>query len=545
MTIGFPQLVHSGRWQRLKAIALCAAALVAATLVSGPHAELPHIAPDSCQYLSAAHHLRTAHRMETSLVHFDTERSQGRIPAKLTWFPPGYPAAIAFASALAGGYETGALWISMLSFVLVTMGLWHLMRLLDPSRWAAAAATLCWIANSHALYASGAALSEPLFTLLGIANLLLLLHADASHNNRRAWLYWTAAAVTAGLSYWVRYAGLLFLAANLAVLCARVMSGKVSRRIAVTAAATAILLAVPLMIRNLVLVGDWRGGNNIPFSRPLRAFAADTPKVWYHLVLGDASASRLGLPAALVSIGLIGLGAVTWMKTMRSAGYPLRQRIPLPAARGWIVLTVFMTYVSGMTVIAQRSVISYIPRMYVPVLPHLIALMVISVSLAIRHLPSRGWQRQFTAGMAACILIGYLTGNVISSGANPPDAFQQTEEALFARDASGLSMQGLITREIGGNAAIAATNGQTVGYLLKRPTLSLVGRPFSSVTWNEPMLRAEMARFGAKYLLLSRDPAADPVVQQSEFLGALARGATVPWLRLMAENRDMYVYRVQ
>ena len=33
--------------------------------------------------------------MATSLVHFDTERSRGTIPAPLTWFPPRDPLAIA------------------------------------------------------------------------------------------------------------------------------------------------------------------------------------------------------------------------------------------------------------------------------------------------------------------------------------------------------------------------------------------------------------------------------------------------------------------
>lgn len=253
----------------LEPVAWCALALAAACGGHSAGEQLPYVTPDSAQYLSAAQCLRTRHRFETNLLHYDTERSYGIVPAPLTWYPPGYPAAIAFLSTFGLGYELAALWISIASFVAVTAGVWQTMRMLDPSLWPARAAVVCWIASSQALFFSGAALSESLFTLFGVAIALLMLRGSA---NRGAAWWWIGAAIVAGLSYWVRYAGALWVLASLGVIGARILLQKKQGPTpwtAAIAAAAALLVITPVMIRNVALVGDWRGGNNLAAVKPL------------------------------------------------------------------------------------------------------------------------------------------------------------------------------------------------------------------------------------------------------------------------------------
>ena len=62
--------------------------------------------------------------------------------------------------------------------------------------------------------------------------------------------------------------------------------------------------------------------------------------------------------------------------------------------------------------------------------------------------------------------------------------------------------------------------------------------------WDEERVRAETARFAARYLLVFRDPRFGPEVQESGFLRALAAGKAPAWLRLVTFNRDIYVYQV-
>jgi hypothetical protein len=495
--------------------------------------------------LSAAEHLRSDHRIETSLIHFNTERSHGTAPAPLTWFPPGYPAAIALVSLLGCGYETAALWISITSFALVTVGVWLLVRMLDPSRWVARAAVLCWLTNSHALFFSVAVLSESMFTFLGLAGLLFLLQADGCENNRRAGVCWVGSAVMAGLSYCVRYAGILWAVAFLTVLWAGIAfrrKGRPSWRVAIAATASAVLLIAPLMIRNLILVGDWRGGNNTPFSMPLREFAVTTPKLLFHLVFGDADSSQLWLPAAVVCIGLIGICIAAVTKAVKVAP-PTPLPSPLSTTRGRIVLAVTIIYVAGIAAIALRSVISYRQRMFLPVLPHLAGLSTVGIAFMVRRLPTRAWQRWVGTGMLLCILASYVAANVVSRAATPPDGLQRTQEALLQRDGTGVSVKERLEQELQGGEVIAATNGQLLGYILRHPTLSLVDRRFGAVSWNEQLLRKEMTRFGARHLVVFRSGEFAPVVEESPFLSALANGHPAPWLQLVTSSRDICVYR--
>src|SRR5215469_8891031 len=212
-------------WRWLEPAAWCALALTMASGVPNFHGELPRMTPDSTQYLSAAYSFRTLHHFDTYLPHNDTERSYGTIPAPLTWYPPGYPAAIAILSRFGLRVEAAALWISIVAFVAVTAGIVYLTRALCPSVWPARAAALCWIGSSHALFFSGAALSESLFTMLGVASVWLMhcgLRLGESLRARRgAACCWIGSAVAAGLSFWVRYAGALWIVACLSVIAWR------------------------------------------------------------------------------------------------------------------------------------------------------------------------------------------------------------------------------------------------------------------------------------------------------------------------------------
>ena len=505
----------------------------------------PYLYNDSFQYLSAANHFRSNQQVATSLVYFDTERSHGRMPAPLTWFPPGYPIAIALVSIAGFNYESAALLVSGISFVLTTGGVWFLVRMLDPSRWAARAAVLCWITNSYALASSISVLSESLFTALGGASLLFLVSRKEPPGKHPAALPWIAAAVTAALSYWVRYAGLLWVAAFTAVFLAHIVwsRSKPSRLRSIAIAASLLLPMMPLMLRNIALIGDWRGGNNKFLVTKPQELAISTPSLLFHLALGDAPVPDLKAPIALMLVGLVGLSAVVFQTIARRP--PARMRLPwralLPLGAKPLVLAVSLIYVAGIALIALRSAISYAPRMYVPVLPHLVALAVCGVAFIVRR---SGANPLLRAATVLCLLFGYIAGNSISLASMPPDAFERTDAALRRPDGAGIGIGQRIVREVGPGEVLAATNGQAAGYVLNRPTLSLAEARYSTGVWDEARLRAEMTRFAARCLLVFRDSRFGPELQESEFLRALAAGDAPPWLRLLTFNHDICVYRV-
>jgi Dolichyl-phosphate-mannose-protein mannosyltransferase len=448
-------------------------------------------------------------------------------------------------------YETAALIVSLASFVLVTAGLWHLMRVLDPTRWAARAAVLCWLINSYALSTSVAAVSEPLFTVFSLATLLFLVNADEKYASTHNGMYWVGSAVMAGASYWVRYAGILWgltcvtlLVVQIAARGKRDIPLRRSAILAVTALLVLLVFFAPVIIRNVTLIGNWRGGNTVPGATPVPELVIATPRILHHLLFGDGTSSQLRVPMLLVSIGLVGMvgACLVWLRATAPFQQVLSWRPPLTKAG--IVLAAFLIYSFGIAAIAARSVISYSPRMYTPVLPHLIALITCGVAFLIRRLPAGNYSRSVSIAMVVCLLSGYGIANVISRTSVGPDAYEKTEKALLEPDETGRPLKQRIEQELTRGEVIAATNGQAAGYVLQHPTISLVGQPYSRMNWTASTVRAELIRFGANHLLVFRDAALDPVIQESPFLGELATGKAPAWLPLACLNRDVYVYRV-
>src|SRR5205823_4061623 len=116
---------------------------------------------------------------------------------------------------------------------------------------------------------------------------------------------------------------------------------------------------------------------------------------------------------------------------------------------------------------------------------------------------------------------------------------------LLRSDEAGLSVKLRLLQELKPGEVIAATNGQIAGYILQHPTLSLAGRPYSTINWNEEALHEQMIRFGATHLLLFRDARLDPVVHESQFLSDLAEGHAASWLTGMVLNPEICVYRLK
>jgi len=531
---------------RIEPLVWCAVALCVA-LVQLPLQRVPRLADDSFQYLSAAKQLRETHHFTTTLVHFDTERSHGTIPAPMTWFPPGYPMAIAIVSMTGLGYETSALLVSMVAFLLVTAGVWHLARLLDPSLWVTRAAVVCWLLNAYAMEYAVSAISELVFAVFTTASLLLLLHMDGRKSSLNNGLLALAAAITAGASYWVRYAGLLCaigfpLLLLLALLRCMTRERARAALVMVVSVASMALMMLPLICRNIRLVGDWRGGNNIPASMPVWTVLREFPAVMYHLILGSAAASQLRIPTVMLALGILGLGVV-WGLARRAApdSVSTTWAPPFPAT---INLASVLIYTGLIAALATRSVVGCEPRKFVPFLPSLIVLVACGVAVPVRRMTSPARSR-LASPVILLIMLGYAWGNVVSRLSAGPDEFALTKAALQTTAADGRTIGQLLDRELRPGEVIAATNGQACGYIVHHPTLSLVGPHYSLLRWNAGDLRGQLARFGAVHVVVFKDANLDPVVADAPLLSGLSAGRAPQWLQLDGCSSQVCLYRVR
>lgn len=218
---------------------------------------------DGYQYLSVAASIAHGKGIETPLVHFDTERSESRIPAPMTTFAPGYPVVVALSSFFAGSVDRGARFISIAASVLSALLIWVLANFTRLDRASTQMGIALLFFNAFFLHISNAVLTEPLFLVVSITGLLVVACSIGDLRGERGSSWGLAIGqILVAASYSIRYAGVFLFAAVVvhAALSWALLRNRRSLFYLLSNAISGALMAA-IMVRNIVLVGNWKGGN--------------------------------------------------------------------------------------------------------------------------------------------------------------------------------------------------------------------------------------------------------------------------------------------
>jgi hypothetical protein len=500
---------------------------------------------DSFQYLNVAANIRSGNGIATNLVYFDAERSHGRIPAPLTTFPPGYPALVAMLADLAGGTETAARGLSAICFAGTAALLAFILIAVRITVFARTTVMLFFVANAVSADFSTAVLSESMFVFIFTAAIVVLSRAWWGFPCPRGHLPWIIAGLTlAGLSYWIRYAGLFLILAVVLYIGLRHLRlrGRVGAS-ELCATLIPIALAGILIARNVLLVGNWKGGNDLQVSHPLHGVMANFARDQLHLLLGE-HAVKFGVWEGLLLIGLLGLIALLARVLIRGG---LEGNTVFPWAHGFwtLPLTCAVVYSAGLCYAGLHTVITLGTRMFLPVLP----LYLMLFGLMLHWLNSRarftGGQLWFRAALCA-LAIGYIGVNARDLKDPQLKSRLDSLSALFAEQTGdGQRLSDWVNAHIVPAAVIAAQDGQATGYFLHRRTLGLVESEYSAERWECPEIRTQMSRFGARYLVLYRHPDNNSrLLEESRFAAAAASGQPGCGFVIASENQDVRILEV-
>lgn len=507
---------------------------------------VPGLAHDSFQYLSVAEQALRGRFGATSLVHFDAERSFATVPAPLVTFPLGYPAAIALLGLTGMPLARAALFINVASALACVPLLWWMTGQLGMGRYLRHAVLACVVFNGAFLLFAATASTEMLFTVSVLGGVALLLRARLRDGPGNPWL-WVAAGLVFGLAYHVRYAG-LFVVVALAVLAVRHIVARdraLALGYAVSFAAAVTLVAVG-MARNLILVGNWRGGNEKVVSNALSGVVEQTVRAANGLVLGPLSgaSSESLVPRALFGVWVLLLAGLLFMKRQAP-----RQTVNAAdtRVRGFSVdlLTILVVYTALMFYAALSTVISYGTRMFVPMIPLIALLVGLGVS-ALRPQTTAsvsGWTRPNWA--LATTLLVYAVLNLLAFRVPLVDRSSPVIAQMDALTDTGMRVRDVIARYAGEGRVIVANNGQAIGYELGRPTISLVGPHYSNAVWDETAVHNLIDRYRAAVVVITAPNAiqrADNDLIPSPFVDSLARGESPAWLRLVSRAGSIFVY---
>ena len=510
------------------------------------HAGGPGLSDDSYQYLSEAENIHDGHGLTTSIVHFDTERAHGRVPAPLTTFPPGYPLAIAAFSRMGLTSEIAGLLVSAASFILLVPLIAYAAAVLELNSMATRLALLLLLGSFAASVFATAVATESLFTALSLGAMVCLLLYE---RGRAGAPVAAAGNLLVGFACWVRYAGLFLFVAVGAYLAWQAFRRR-DRRSVIAAA----WLALPtgliscLLVRNMVLTGSWKGGNTKAVAHPLAAILKQFGVSTYHLFFGEGVPTRLGVLQVTLFVGLILLLLVLFLTVARLArSLAIRTALGSTFAHAELLLVYVVVYNAGMIYLGMFSVISFGSRMFYPVLPVYLLLSGLILT-RVQALPStRSTSVAWTWTACAAAIVGSYWGiNLENTMAHRLVSPDRVVEASFALPSeTGGSLRSWFDANVPVGAVVVATNGQATAYSLRRKVVSLVGSHFSDERWGEKEVRAVMQQYGATFLILypSIDPTIESVQQESPFLQGLIEGQRPQWLQLAAENSKVMIFQ--
>ena len=503
---------------------------------------------DSFQYLSAAQNALDGHFGYTSLVHFDAERSFGVIPAPMVTFPPGYPFAIALVSLSGLSLSSAGLLISLISMTTCVPLLAWVSNGLGLSRVVGNAAIAGFVTNAAVIAVASNVGSDALFTALTLLGIGLLLLARRNAGKGSTW-GWVAAGVAFALAYVVRYAALFFIV-GLALVVARhlFLSNRVLAKRHAIALTVAGVAALGGIARNVVLVGNWRGGNEKVVSNPISSVLMETVRGANRLLLGPGSGTSGGtvvqraMLVALFALGMAWLARAYFRRAV--AARPVKARV-VPLDVGIDMLLLAVAYMACLFYAGLKSVIAYgDSRYFVPLLPLLLLLLGLALQRMLTSVPDGTHRIPLLALVTSLSLYVYL--NLLIFQAPRQSGWVPIAAALDAKSTDGRSVRAVVHEATGTNGVVMANNGQTIGHLLARRTVSLVGTHFSTIEWNEDSLRETARRFKVKAIVVYAPTTSEEwdggSVVPSAFVKKLAQGDAPTWLHLEYRSGNLLVY---
>jgi len=524
---------------------LIEAALIAAYLYPNT---MPRLNQDSYQYLSVAENALRGNIAYTSLVHFDAERSFGRMPAPLVTFPAGYGIAIAAVSLLGLSAPVVGFAISVISILLCIPLLMWMSARAELSRMLGNVVVALFVLNANTIIYGSNVMTEALFTILGLAGVALIIQAKRRNASGVGW-YWMAAGLSFAAAYYVRYAGMFFvLGLGTLVIYYAVTADRAMLKgylIAFSVSAVAVLVVIA---RNIYLVNNWRGGNDKVVSNPFFQTVGKALQGTNMLLLGPGSGAAGGTTGPrlvcvllfVVGMTLLGVVYTRASGSKRDAATP---RIPIAIE----VIFLIAAYMACLFYAGLKSVIDYgDPRYFLPIVPMLFLLIGIGVSrwtavASERSLPMR---KVALIGLSASAII-YFGLNLLlfrlPSNSRPSPLEIDISESRI----DNAAFRDKVLEIVGENGIIISNNGQNVGHVLDRPMVSLVGPRYSKSEWTEAAVREVAARYKARAIVIYI-----PVGEQwddgdympSAFVRQLAEGKPPAWMRLSLRSKRLLVY---
>jgi hypothetical protein len=477
---------------------------------------------DGAQYLSGARNLQATGRFTTSILYFDEHYLTGRLPAPQTVWPPGYPAALAGLGALGLSEEAGTRAIGVASLAAV-LGLTFLLGgRLSGSPVAGSLAALWVVGITELLFYVRTPNTDLPFMAFVLGALACV--ADPTRSSRRRWIL---AGLFAAASMYVRYAGIfVFAALGVWALLSRWRAGTVRERLEpVWSLVPGGVLIALLMLRNVLLIGDPRGGNSKSVTQPLGGLLRTT---FESLVDGLGGTSLSGLRAggfttffAVAGVAALVIGAASVAMGMRHRRL-LSDFAPKAALLGLFVLM----YTGGVIAISRGTMLTFGLRYLLPVLPCLVLVVV-----------TAGWMGGRAARVAAA------TTCVLAAIAGTGAFRERLESRIRLAGRPDAALLEWAQARPPGTPLLVIGVSQAEAFQMGGSVLVVPQSFFTARAWDADELRDVVRRYGVRHIIAAKARANTP--SYPGLPADVIRGRTPDWLSPAGETPTVRILTVR
>ncbi len=500
-----------------------------------------YVGNDSTQYLVGAESLRNGEGFSTRILFFDEHYTSGEVPAPQTVWPPGLSILIVAFDLVGVDMEDGARIISAIAYILLIAGVYFLVFALTNSIAISVLASVWQLLVVDMWRYSGGIGSDIIFT--AISTWCILIYASAmkkSFKNEQSISipYSTLAlmSLVAGIGFCFRYTSVFLIAWIMLLIFIEFVRGIRSDPsswlkqffYSALAALPSLLCFIFLVARNLIISGSIKGGNTKVVYNSIIDLAVETVRSFVIVLTGvtkadffDASFLLIivgSLPLIFLVIGVAGV-AIRFAKSVISRKFDTWQDFCC-----FMIVVFVAIYIAGLIIISSRSFASYGSRYLLSAMP--LAIVVI-VSLWRKY----QWGLWIGIGALSISQFIYLQANLLPSSAPGVD-----HKSAYLETANWIA-----ENTDRSDRVFAFGDSQRIGYHIKRPTLAVPIKHFTSETWDENRFKKLALQYDVKVLIASKN---DSPEEYEEIANKLMMGEGIGWIQLSKSTDNTFIYTI-